>query len=104
MCDEKKIGSIVELKLNPIKTQLELMQQDVGFIKDQTTKTNGRVTTLEPKVRDLEEKNTVYEAVKAQVVLEQNRQGVKTRNMIVLVGVLVAVVALLIEVIKGLPS
>lgn len=57
--------------LQTILTTLLEMKQDVGEIKSQTTLTNGRVTSLETKVGNLDDqqKKVKYTAVGAGAVI-----------------------------------
>ncbi len=53
----EKIQMLIENRTNKIQLSLQLIGQKVDFIKDQTTKTNGRVTVVEEGISELENKS-----------------------------------------------
>lgn len=44
--------------VNQMRIDSAVLQNDIKYIKDQTTKTNGRVTKAEVKIADLEQYRT----------------------------------------------
>ena len=68
MCvSEKNVKEIVDAKIDLLSARLDSnfvdIKKDLEFIKDQTVKTNGRVTATEGKVRHLEALNDKKELV-----------------------------------------